>query len=131
MRRSSDRSPGELGRLVGLPSNLLAHHLDVLDRADLIERLQSSGDRRRSYVRVRCKVLRGLGPEAMTGVPDDAQLVTVCDQAREDLGTAVDGWHWSIADPVPVGSDEAFDAAVRELHERISTLTRSGGTSHG
>ena len=46
----SDRSPQELQDLVGVPSNLLAHHLDVLEAAGLIERSRSSGDARRRYV---------------------------------------------------------------------------------
>ena len=49
----SDRSPKELGSLIGLESNLLAHHLDVLEEADLIIRCQSSGDGRRKYVQLK------------------------------------------------------------------------------
>jgi protein-tyrosine-phosphatase len=47
----SDRSPTELGERHGLATNLLAHHLDVLEGAGLIERFASAGDRRRRYVR--------------------------------------------------------------------------------
>lgn len=43
----SDRSPVELRRLLKVESNLLAHHLDVLDGVGLIERSRSSGDGRR------------------------------------------------------------------------------------
>jgi hypothetical protein len=33
------------------------------------------------------------------------------------------GWlHWSIPDPVPIGTPAAFDAALGELRERISAL---------
>lgn len=35
--------------------------------------------------------------------------------------------HWSIPDPVPVGTKAAFDAAVAELTDRIRTVT--AGTS--
>lgn len=48
----SDRSPGELAARFGLATNLLAHHLDVLHTAGLIERFTSSGDKRRRYVRL-------------------------------------------------------------------------------
>jgi protein-tyrosine-phosphatase len=48
----SDRSPKELGERHGLPTNLLAHHLDVLEAAGLIVRFGSAGDRRRKYVRL-------------------------------------------------------------------------------
>jgi protein-tyrosine-phosphatase len=49
---SSDRSPAELQALLGCPSNLLAHHLDVLAAAGLVTRHRSSGDGRRRYVAV-------------------------------------------------------------------------------
>ncbi|MFV0259975.1 MAG: helix-turn-helix domain-containing protein [Acidimicrobiales bacterium] len=48
----TDRSPRELADRLGLASNLLAHHLDVLAAAGLITRLASSGDQRRRYVRL-------------------------------------------------------------------------------
>lgn len=47
-----DASPGELADLVGLGSNLLAHHLNVLQEAGVIRRVRSEGDRRRSYVQL-------------------------------------------------------------------------------
>jgi protein-tyrosine-phosphatase len=50
--RHSDRSPKELGERLGLATNLLAHHLDVLGGAGMIERFTSSGDKRRKYVRL-------------------------------------------------------------------------------
>lgn len=50
---SSDRSPSELARRHGLASNLLAHHLSVLEDAGLIDRVSSSGDGRRRYVSLR------------------------------------------------------------------------------
>jgi protein-tyrosine-phosphatase len=48
----SDRSPKELGDLLGIPSNLLAHHLTVLEEVGLIVRFSSAGDGRRKYVRL-------------------------------------------------------------------------------
>src|SRR3546814_5969508 len=41
-------------------SNLLAHHLKVLEGAGLIVRTRSEGDRRRSYVRMVPEATRGL-----------------------------------------------------------------------
>lgn len=49
---ASDRSPKELGDRLGISSNLLAHHLTVLDSAGLIVRFVSAGDARRKYVRL-------------------------------------------------------------------------------
>ena len=48
----SDRSPKELADRHGLPTNLLAHHLDVLQHVGLITRVASAGDGRRKYVRL-------------------------------------------------------------------------------
>ena len=54
----------------------------------------------------------------------DAQLdlvITVCDNAHEELDVAGD-LHWSIPDPVRVGTDDAFDHAYDELERRITEL---------
>ncbi len=185
----SDRAPIELRRRFGMESNLLAHHLDVLERVGLIERFRSSGDGRRRYVHLLRNALEGLAPDRgiapsralfvctansarsqlaaalwqrETGEPADSAgthpakrvhrgaiaaatragldlgsasphdlagiesfppvVVTVCDRAHEEL-EADDTWlHWSIPDPVPVGTKAAFDATVRELRDRIATL---------
>jgi protein-tyrosine-phosphatase/DNA-binding transcriptional ArsR family regulator len=45
-----DLSPGELGERTRQSSNLLAHHLGVLEHAGLVRRRRSDGDGRRSYL---------------------------------------------------------------------------------
>jgi protein-tyrosine-phosphatase len=55
-----DRTFQELTELVGLRGNLVAHHLDVLDRAGLITRHVSEGDRRRRYIALNPEPLLGL-----------------------------------------------------------------------
>lgn len=51
--------------------------------------------------------------------PDDL-VVAVCDNAHEYLGAqAADRLHWSVPDPTRVGSDDAFDAALRDLADRV------------
>ena len=185
----SDRAPVELRRLVGIESNLLAHHLDVLESVGLISRSQSSGDGRRRYVRMQRVALAGLRPgrrlkparalfvctrnsarsqlaaalwRSMVGVPAESAgthpadrvhpgavaaakragldlvgapprsldqvggrprlIVTVCDQAHEELAPD-DGWlHWSVVDPLAIGTAAAFDATLGELRERIAAL---------
>ena len=47
-----DASPGELAESFGLGTNLLAHHLKVLEDAGVVRRVRSEGDRRRSYVQL-------------------------------------------------------------------------------
>ena len=186
----SDRAPVELRELVGLESNLLAHHLDVLESVAMISRSRSSGDGRRRYIHLIRDSLRDLAPgrrmiparalfvctrnsarsqiaaalwRSMTGAPADSAgthpavrihpgavaaakragldisesiprtldrvskvpgiVVTVCDQAHEELAPDDTWLHWSIPDPVPVGNRAAFDAALAELRQRIGVLT--------
>lgn len=53
---------------------------------------------------------------------EGALVVTVCDRAHEELGER-DGWrHWSVVDPVAVGSERAFAACVAELTTHIDAL---------
>lgn len=186
----SDRSPSELADRLGLAGNLLAHHLDALERVGLIARLPSAGDRRRRYVRLVREPLADLGvstarpsgrvlfvctansarsqlaaalwahrtggevasagthpadrvhPGAVAAadragldlraarprvlepadVDDRTLVVTVCDRAHEELDPAPSWWHWSVPDPVEVGTDDAFDAALAHLDARIALL---------
>jgi ArsR family transcriptional regulator, arsenate/arsenite/antimonite-responsive transcriptional repressor / arsenate reductase (thioredoxin) len=55
-----DLSVRELAGALEMPGNLLAHHLNVLDDAGVIERRHSEGDRRRRYVTLRRQALAGL-----------------------------------------------------------------------
>ena len=49
-------------------------------------------------------------------------VVTVCDRAHEELDPPPDWLHWSIPDPVQVGTRAVFDATVAELRDRITAL---------
>lgn len=84
----SDCTPSDLGRRLGVSSNLLAHHLGVLEAAGLIARVASSGDRRRRYVRLRAGALDGLVP----GDPTPARTALfVCtrNSARSQLAAVL------------------------------------------
>ncbi|MDQ3484023.1 MAG: winged helix-turn-helix domain-containing protein, partial [Actinomycetota bacterium] len=48
----SDAAPRELSEHFGLATNLLAHHLQVLEATGVIRRSRSEGDRRRKYVQL-------------------------------------------------------------------------------
>ena len=191
----SDRAPVELRRRLGIESNLLAHHLDVLEEGGLVSRSRSSGDGRRRYLHLvpgsldgllptggtaperalfvctqnsaRSQLaaalwrdmthgeadsagthpadqvhagavaaagragldLSGAAPRSYDGPVADALMVTVCDQAHEELDPSDDWLHWSIADPVVDGRPASFDAVVAELRNRIAGfLTGTGGT---
>ncbi|MGH8871700.1 MAG: helix-turn-helix domain-containing protein [Acidimicrobiia bacterium] len=95
----SDRTPGQLGRLTGLSSNLLAFHLGVLEEAGLVERGRSEGDSRRRYVHLRSERLAALGLH--TPAPPLGRVVFVCshNSARSQFAEAlwrasggVDAW---------------------------------------
>ena len=182
--------------MLGIESNLLAHHLYVLEGVGIIQRSRSSGDGRRRYVHLLRESFDGLLPgrrvgptralfvctrnsarsqlaaalwEQMTQAPavsagthpaervhpgavaaakrvgvDLARaiprnlavvgklpelVVTVCDQAHEELGPGESWLHWSIPDPVADGSRAAFDATVAELRVRIGSLAQTTGVA--
>jgi protein-tyrosine-phosphatase/DNA-binding transcriptional ArsR family regulator len=124
-----DASPGELGALVGLPTNLLAHHLKVLDEAGLIHRVRSEGDRRRTYVRL---ALADPAVAAITGTgattpPDAARVVFVCthNSARSQLAAAV----WTGSSTVPAASAGTHPA--RRVHPRAVRVGRRHGLRLG
>jgi protein-tyrosine-phosphatase/DNA-binding HxlR family transcriptional regulator len=52
-------------------------------------------------------------------------VITVCDQAHEEVGSERRWSHWSISDPVARGTRSAFDAAVVEIRERIHAVVGS------
>ncbi|MET9240936.1 ArsR family transcriptional regulator [Nonomuraea sp. NPDC003709] len=183
-----DASPGEVGQVLGLPTNLLAHHLKLLQDAGVIERRRSEGDRRRTYLRLIPQSLSGLVPAAARPAPrivfvcthnsarsqlaaalwarasavpatsagtapaphvhpralalatrhdldlghattshvdqtlrPDDLVVAVCDTAHEQLAD-LERLHWSIPDPVPTGSDEAFERAYTDIADRVQRL---------
>jgi ArsR family transcriptional regulator, arsenate/arsenite/antimonite-responsive transcriptional repressor / arsenate reductase (thioredoxin) len=185
-----DASPKELQARLGMPSNLMAHHVDVLARVGLVRRSRSHADRRRIYLSLAPGVLDALWPVAarraaarvvfvctensarsplaaavwsqQSRVPGTSAgtrpaagirpaavaaarrftltldptgprrldevlrpgdlVITVCDNAHEELSTDVDRLHWSIADPARDPHAEAFDRAIRELTTRITRL---------
>lgn len=86
--RVTDRSPGELAHQLHLSTNLLTHHLDVLESLGLIERIGSSGDRRRKYVRLRHGPLAAL--DAVLP-PRPARTLFLCthNSARSQLAAAL------------------------------------------
>jgi protein-tyrosine-phosphatase/DNA-binding transcriptional ArsR family regulator len=95
---ASDLSPAELGVRLGLPSNLLAHHLRTLEAAGVLTRHRSSGDRRRTYLTLDVATLTDLVPShlpttehASGGVAPVTRVVFVCtaNTARSQLAAAL------------------------------------------
>jgi ArsR family transcriptional regulator, arsenate/arsenite/antimonite-responsive transcriptional repressor / arsenate reductase (thioredoxin) len=61
-------------------------------------------------------------PRRLEEVEGDGDLIiTVCDVAHEELG-ARSKLHWSVPDPVPVGTPFAFNRAFDELDRRVTEL---------
>lgn len=86
----SDSTPGELAGALGLASNLAAHHLGVLERAGVVERVVSSGDRRRRYLRVRPEMVELLAVGTVVS-PQAMPALFVCthNSARSQLAAAL------------------------------------------
>jgi protein-tyrosine-phosphatase len=94
-----DASPSELAGMLAMPSNLLAHHLKVLEATGLVTRHRSEGDRRRTYLRLVPGVLDTLaGPHGRAA----RRVVFVCtaNSARSHLAAAL----WRRVSPVPAAS---------------------------
>jgi ArsR family transcriptional regulator, arsenate/arsenite/antimonite-responsive transcriptional repressor / arsenate reductase (thioredoxin) len=102
-----DASPSELAALLEMPSNLLAHHLGVLEQAGLVSRHRSGGDRRRTYLRLVPGVLDSLArPPARTA----PRVLFVCtaNSARSHLAAAL----WRRASQIPAASAGTHPAAA-------------------
>ena len=82
-----DLTVQELGTDLGMPGNLLAHHLNVLEAAAVVERKASEGDRRRRYVCLRHNALVGLMPSA-GGISGSVVFVCSHNSARSQYAAA-------------------------------------------
>jgi ArsR family transcriptional regulator, arsenate/arsenite/antimonite-responsive transcriptional repressor / arsenate reductase (thioredoxin) len=96
---AGDASPSELAAMLAMPSNLLAHHLHVLEQAGLITRRRSEGDRRRTYLQLVPGALDSLAPPPARAAP---RVLFVCtaNSARSHLAAAL----WRQASTVPAAS---------------------------
>lgn len=94
-----DLSPTELQAVLGMPSNLVAHHLKVLEASGMLVRSRSESDRRRSYVRLVPAVLDGLVPGAV-GRAHRVVFVCTANSARSQLAAAL----WRRSSSIPVAS---------------------------
>ena len=83
-----DASPGEIAHDLAMPTNLVAHHVKVLQEAGLIARTRSEGDRRRTYLRLQPDALASLTPPPLR---DADRVVFVCthNSARSQLAAAL------------------------------------------
>ena len=115
-----DASPGEIAHALELPTNLVAHHVNVLCDAGLVARTRSEGDRRRTYLRLRPGTLAGL---AAPPIPAVRRVVFVCthNSARSQLAAAL----WRTRGVVPTAS--AGTRPARRVHPRAVAVAHRHG----
>lgn len=116
-----DLSPTELqAELVGMTSNLIAHHLNVLEREGIISRGRSEGDGRRTYVRLNPGALLELGSFATAGAE---RIVFVCsaNSARSQLAQAL----WNDVSEIPAISAGTHPA------DRVAAGAVAAAARHG
>ena len=101
-----DTSPSELAAMLAMGSNLLAHHLRVLEQAGLITRHRSDGDRRRTYLQLVPAALESLTHPAARRA-QRVLFVCTANSARSHLAAAL----WRRASNLPAASAGTHPAA--------------------
>jgi protein-tyrosine-phosphatase/DNA-binding HxlR family transcriptional regulator len=94
-----DLSPSEIELLLGLRSNLVAHHLRVLEEAKIVSRTRSESDRRRSYLSLQPEVFDTLTPVHVS-VPERVVFVCTANSARSQLAETI----WRESSEIPAAS---------------------------
>lgn len=107
----ADASPSELQTALAMASNLIAHHVGVLEGAGIVRRRRSEGDRRRTYLQIIPEALDTLVPATARRAE---RVVFVCTQnsARSQLAVAV----WNGRSALPAASAGTHPAV--EVHPR-------------
>lgn len=117
----ADLAPGELGARLDIPTNLMAHHLQILEQAGLVTRRRSEGDGRRTYVfrTPACSQLLGTGSR----LPRPDRVAFICSQnsARSQLAEH----YWRTISDIPVAS--AGTRPAPRVHPRAVTVARRHG----
>ncbi len=117
---NADLASGELGSQLHIPTNLMAHHLHVLEEAGLVTRRRSEGDGRRSYV-TRTQACHDLIGGRSTPRPHKVAFVCSQNSARSQLAESF----WRTVSDVPVVSGGTHPAA------RIHPQAVAVGHRHG
>jgi protein-tyrosine-phosphatase/DNA-binding HxlR family transcriptional regulator len=117
----SDRSPSELRQRLAIESNLLAHHLGVLERSGLVERVASAGDRRRKYLRLVPEALAVAWEPAICVAANGVLFVCTANSARSQLAAAL----WNGCHDV-VATSAGTQPAERVHPEAVRAGARAG-----
>jgi ArsR family transcriptional regulator, arsenate/arsenite/antimonite-responsive transcriptional repressor / arsenate reductase (thioredoxin) len=115
-----DLASSEISRDLSLGTNLVAHHLHVLEAADIIARSPSEFDKRRNYVSLRPEVFDTLAARA---IPTPSRVLFVCtaNSARSQLADAI----WRGSSQVPSAS-AGIRPASQINPEALATARRHG-----
>ncbi|MGS2809171.1 arsenate reductase/protein-tyrosine-phosphatase family protein [Nocardia sp. MW-W600-9] len=115
-----DASPTDLATMLGMRSNLVAHHLQTLTDAGVVTRRRSEGDRRRTYVRL---LPHALAPLSASTVLSARRVLFVCtaNSARSQLAAAL----WCRASELPATS-AGTHPAVRINPGAVGVAQRRG-----
>lgn len=116
-----DLTVQELAAASDMPGNLLAHHLNVLEEAGVIERRVSEGDHRRKYVTIRRDILGGMVPPSPAAPVGPILFVCSHNSARSQYAAA----RWRAQTSRPAGS--AGKEPARRVHSIAVRVAAEGG----
>lgn len=119
-----DVAPDQLAAELGVASNLLAHHLTVLEDAGLVRRCPSHGDGRRRYLQLVPGALDGL-VQAPRLQARSVLFVCTANSARSQLATAL----WRRRSPVP--ADSAGPSPAAAVHPLAVAVAAAHGLDLG
>lgn len=117
---AGDLSSSEIESDLGVRSNLIAHHLRVLESARIIQRSRSEFDRRRTYIGLRPEVFDSLAPVSIAP-PERILFVCTANSARSQMAEAI----WRDASDVPAAS-----AGTRPARE-VNPMATAAAARHG
>ena len=124
----SDLSASEVGATLKVPSNLLAHHLNVLTDAGLIKRRRSEGDRRRRYLTLNryhqetgSPYIAASGSASRIRLPARVLFVCTANTARSHLAAAL----WRQASMI--SADSAGTHPGAEIHPKANAAAERHG----
>ncbi len=127
---TTDLTVGEIRALIDMPSNLLAHHLDVLEEAGVIQRRTSEGDRRRRYV-VLTPVAGAFVDPAIPAATGTPLFVCTANSARSQFAAAL--WNQRTgSESMSAGTEpsETVNASAVRIASDFG-LDLSGAVPHG
>lgn len=115
-----DASPGEIAQALDMPTNLVAHHVNVLIGTGLVTRTRSEADRRRTYLRLNPDSLAALASPHLSLA---TRVVFVCthNSARSQLAAAL--WR----DRTGQAGASAGTRPASRVHPRALTVAHRHG----